>query len=75
MAMTETRPETGATAATTSEQAGPGGLELLVGTGDHRTTGVVFIGIAVFFLLSLEMRSKRARAVATAPSAEATAAS
>ena len=51
MAMTETRPETGATAATASEQAGPGGLEILVGSGDHRTTGVVFIGFSLLFLV------------------------
>ena len=51
MAMTETRPETGATAATASEQAGPSGLEILVGSGDHRTTGVVFIGFSLLFLV------------------------
>jgi len=51
MAMTETRPETGAEAAAAPEQAGPGGLELLVGSGDHRTTGVVFIGFSLLFLV------------------------
>ena len=58
MAMTETRPETGAAAATASEQSDPAGLELLVGSGDHRTTGVVFIGFALLFLvISLVVRA------------------
>ena len=58
MAMTETRPETGAAAATATEQSDPAGLELLVGSGDHRTTGVVFIGFALLFLvISLVVRA------------------
>lgn len=51
MAMTETRPETGADAAPVGDEAGPGPLEQLLGTGDHLTVGRIYIGFSLMFLV------------------------
>ena len=51
MALTETRPDTGADATSVGEQAGPGPLELLLGSGDHLTVGRTFIGGSLMFLV------------------------
>jgi len=49
MAMTETKPATGAETDHAPARSGPGELERLVGTGDHRTIGRMFIGFSLMF--------------------------
>jgi cytochrome c oxidase subunit 1 len=49
MALTETRPETTGSSDTGPGRPEPGPLEQLIGTGDHVSTGRLFIGFSLLF--------------------------